>query len=271
MKSVLREVTRLTPEPVIRALVGFDSVQPYDPPTAASVLMRAHGPGGTLRLFYLADADTQSPQASLNIALLPSPPTKMAEITSLYGLNPSPPPAAHERARTTTPIAYSINSGKDAPPGAGATLLGLARTFLEADTVVTMSPVPRLEAWLKESSGHEARGDPESWALLAARHILFADCPVAKFHMKKNGARLDRVNPLADTSDTAAGRLRTAQSRGLMVNYKYSKGSPPGDGGARCSPEVAKFLERHLGDDIHIASLGHGDTLAVSLKTRAKL
>jgi malonyl-CoA decarboxylase len=39
--------------------------------------------------------------------------------------------------------------------------------------------------------------------------------PVARFHLK-NGARLDRINWLADTSETGI-----QQSAGLMANYVY--------------------------------------------------
>jgi len=40
--------------------------------------------------------------------------------------------------------------------------------------------------------------------------------PVARFHLK-NGARLDRINWLADTSATGI-----KQSAGLMANYVYN-------------------------------------------------
>ena len=39
--------------------------------------------------------------------------------------------------------------------------------------------------------------------------------PVARFHLK-DGASLDRLNPMADLSDKGM-----QQSRGLMVNYVY--------------------------------------------------
>ncbi len=42
--------------------------------------------------------------------------------------------------------------------------------------------------------------------------------PVARFHLR-NGARLERINWLADTSDKGLG-----QSAGLMVNYRYLPG-----------------------------------------------
>jgi malonyl-CoA decarboxylase len=41
--------------------------------------------------------------------------------------------------------------------------------------------------------------------------------PVARFHLG-NGARLERINWMADSSDNGL-----AQSAGLMVNYVYDK------------------------------------------------
>ncbi len=57
-----------------------------------------------------------------------------------------------------------------------------------------------------------------------ARYLLEAKAPdgkpgdpVARFHLG-NGARLERVNPAADTSDHAV-----RQSGGVMVNYVYDR------------------------------------------------
>ncbi len=116
-------------------------------------------------------------------------------------------------------------------------------------TFVTLSPVVRFAAWLKreredESSTVLTEADKAALALLdepgwwqdaakaeqlrepvmraAAWYYLRArdkrGLPVdavARFHLG-NGARLERINWLADTSDKAL-----AQSHGLMVNYLY--------------------------------------------------
>jgi malonyl-CoA decarboxylase len=116
-------------------------------------------------------------------------------------------------------------------------------------TFVTLSPVVSFADWLKrertaESSSAVSAADKDLFALLedpswwrdtekaarlqeplmraAAAYFLRARTPrglpldaVARFHLG-NGARLERINWLADTSDKAM-----AQAHGLMVNYLY--------------------------------------------------
>jgi malonyl-CoA decarboxylase len=117
----------------------------------------------------------------------------------------------------------------------------LAREFRHLRTFVTLSPMPRFRAWL-EAQGH-ADGDVplkamfvnRAWSRdadaaatlraplmrLAAHYLLEAKRgkrafdPVAHFHLS-NGARLERLNWLADTS--ARGMREAA---GMMVNYLY--------------------------------------------------
>jgi malonyl-CoA decarboxylase len=117
----------------------------------------------------------------------------------------------------------------------------LAREFRHLRTFVTLSPMPRFRAWL-EAQGH-AEGDVPLKAMFVNRawsrdagtaanlraplmelaaHYLFeakrgarAFDPVAHFHLT-NGARLERINWLADTS--ARGMREAA---GMMVNYLY--------------------------------------------------
>jgi malonyl-CoA decarboxylase len=116
-------------------------------------------------------------------------------------------------------------------------------------TFVTLSPVPSFADWLKRERAEEksaalTEGDKEAFVVLdqpgwwhnpetaaqlqdplmraAAWYYLRArnrrGTPVdavARFHLG-NGARLERINWLADTSDRAM-----AQAHGLMVNYLY--------------------------------------------------
>ncbi len=126
----------------------------------------------------------------------------------------------------------------------------LARETPTLKNFVTLSPVPQFSTWLERTAGND--GDPlqaEARALqealqkadwpeqasegdladiekammpLAAHYFLNAKSadgrpvdPVARFHLG-NGARLERINFLADTSDKS---LREAC--GLMVNYRY--------------------------------------------------
>src|SRR5476651_247851 len=125
----------------------------------------------------------------------------------------------------------------------------ISRDLPKLSTFVTLSPVPNFARWLEreiksESSpaiGESDRAvfsllerphwwtDPEIFTQLedpmlraAAFYYLRAKTPrglpldaVARFHLG-NGARLERINYLADTSDKAI-----AQAQGLMVNYLY--------------------------------------------------
>ena len=119
-------------------------------------------------------------------------------------------------------------------------------------TFVTLSPVVSFADWLKRERANDAStalsaADKELFALLddanwwrdaqkvatleeplmraAAFYFLRARSPrglpvdaVARFHLG-NGARLERINWLADTSERAM-----AQAHGLMVNYQYDLG-----------------------------------------------
>ncbi len=117
----------------------------------------------------------------------------------------------------------------------------LAHEFRHLRTFVTLSPMPRFRAWLESRS--PAGGDVplaamfanRAWSRdagaettlrvplmqLAAHYLLEAKRgtrafdPVEHFHLS-NGARLERINWLADTS--ARGMREAA---GMMVNYLY--------------------------------------------------
>jgi malonyl-CoA decarboxylase len=122
----------------------------------------------------------------------------------------------------------------------------LGKEFPRIRTFASISPVPGFRSWLDEEMAAGA-DHPRSAALLAllaalkkpealreaapevrgelislcARYLLNAKRgnepadPVARFHLR-NGARLERINWLADTSP---GGLQS--SAGIMVNYVY--------------------------------------------------
>jgi len=125
----------------------------------------------------------------------------------------------------------------------------IARENARLSRFVTLSPVPRFAEWLKRERLSEAsrfltpddrvalahldspgwwqsvktRDEVEepllraaAWYFLRVRGSNGAPAdPVARFHLG-NGARLERLNWLADESEKGIG-----QSYGLMVNYLY--------------------------------------------------
>ena len=127
----------------------------------------------------------------------------------------------------------------------------ICREFPKLATFVTLSPVPGFAGWLAREIKTENSTisdsdrirlelierphwwtDPETFGALeeplmraAAWYFLRAKSPrglpldpVARFHLG-NGARLERINWLGDTSEKAI-----AQGLGLMVNYQYDLG-----------------------------------------------
>lgn len=125
----------------------------------------------------------------------------------------------------------------------------ICREMPKLNTFVTLSPVVSFASWLKRERAAEASSvlneadkvalaalDAPGWwrdaetterlkdpmMRAAAWYFLRARSPrglpvdaVARFHLG-NGARLERINWLADTSDKAM-----AQAHGFMVNYQY--------------------------------------------------
>ncbi|HEY5349521.1 MAG TPA: malonyl-CoA decarboxylase [Candidatus Lustribacter sp.] len=119
----------------------------------------------------------------------------------------------------------------------------LTREFRNLRTFVTLSPLPRFREWLETQGGAAGTTDVPLKAMfanrgwsrdasaaatlkapllqLAAHYLLEAKRgkrafdPVANFHLR-NGARLERINWLADTS---ARGMR--ESAGMMANYLY--------------------------------------------------
>jgi malonyl-CoA decarboxylase len=125
----------------------------------------------------------------------------------------------------------------------------ISREFPKLSTFVTLSPVSGFRDWLTRERRSEsstallpsdaralAHLDEPDWfkhpekvaearpvlSALAAHFFLIARTragrpidPVARFHLG-NGARLERIDPMADTSEKAMER-----AYGLMVNYRY--------------------------------------------------
>ena len=152
-------------------------------------------------------------------------------------------------AQATNAIFYSISNCQRGLDGIsfGNALIKrvvqeLAHEFRNLRTFVTLSPMPRFRDWLETQGATGATEVPlkamfanRGWSRdasaaatlsaplmqLAAHYLLEAKRgkrafdPVAHFHLS-NGARLERINWLADTS---AKGMR--ESAGMMANYLY--------------------------------------------------
>jgi len=156
--------------------------------------------------------------------------------------------------RADTAIFYSISNTQDGLRGVsfGSFLLkrvidDLRRDFPRLRHFATLSPLPGFGNWVRTNPAElvaegveldaaalaagawcgdaAARRINEALAQLAARYLVQAKSgrgdkrapldPVARFHLG-NGARIERLNPLGDSSPKGL-----QQSFGMMVNYLY--------------------------------------------------
>jgi len=129
---------------------------------------------------------------------------------------------------TDTAIFYSITNCQRGLAGIsfGSFLIKRVSAHLQNEipqlvTFATLSPIPGFAKWLADQEPIDVTNQAKlqaacaTYLLCAKRKTLPLD-PVARFHLR-NGARLERLNPLGDTS--AKGH---AESHGMLVNYRYS-------------------------------------------------
>ncbi|MDA8232324.1 MAG: malonyl-CoA decarboxylase [Magnetospirillum sp.] len=190
-------------------------------------------------------------------------------------LDPRAPAA--EGADADTAMFYSITNAQKGLAGIsfGSFLIKrvveeVSRDFERVTTFATLSPLPGFRPWLEDQPdfrdgrlGEILRrdgwhGDPAlaqaargALCRLAARYLVLekrpdgkALDPVAHFHLS-NGARLERLDWLADTSPKGL-----AQSSGVMVNYVYEPAAIEanheayaGGGGVAMSAEMRALLK----------------------------
>ncbi|MCC6856900.1 MAG: malonyl-CoA decarboxylase [Microbacteriaceae bacterium] len=198
---------------------------------------------------FFHPALVDEPLIFVEVALTDEIPDAIAPILA-DGREPLPP----EKAKTA--VFYSISNCQRGLAGVsfGSFLIKqvveeIRREFPRLSTFVTLSPVPNFAAWLKRERDAEVSAaltpedqavlanldtsgwwqiprlrDPLQEPLLRAAGYYFMRArnargtpvdSVARFHLG-NGARLERVNWLGDTSERGM-----TQAHGLMVNYRY--------------------------------------------------
>jgi malonyl-CoA decarboxylase len=243
---VLRRIDWSTPAIVLEKIIRYEAVHAIG---GWDDLRRRIDPPDRRCFAFFHPALVDDPVIFVEVALTRDIPSAIAPI-----LATEREVVDADKARTA--VFYSISNCQRGLAGVsfGSFLIKqvaeeINREMPKLSTFVTLSPVTGFAAWLKRECAEEksaaltdgdkaalaaldddgwrfnaqaveALRDPlmraAAWYFLRARNArgLPLD-PVARFHLG-NGARLERINFLADTSDKAV-----EQANGLMVNYLY--------------------------------------------------
>ena len=243
---VLRRIDWSTPAIVLDKIIRYEAVHEI---SDWEDLRRRIDPPDRRCYAFFHPALVDDPLIFVEVALTRDIPDAIAPILS-------PDREVMEPEKMRTAVFYSISNCQRGLAGVsfGNFLIKqvveeICREMPKLSTFVTLSPVTNFTAWLARERAQEnsaalseadkalfaALDDPNwwrdeetaarlqdplmraaAWYFLRARgeRGLPVDA-VARFHLG-NGARLERINWLADTSDKAM-----AQAHGLMVNYLY--------------------------------------------------
>jgi len=239
---VLRRIDWSTPANILEKIIRYEAVheiRDWDD------LRRRIDPVDRRCYAFFHPALLDEPLIFVEVALTEAIPGAIAPL-----LAEDRKPVGIERARTA--VFYSISNTQR---GLGGISFGnflikqvveeLRRELPKLEDFVTLSPVPGFMSWLKKASDVPVSDEDRPWLEhldapdwwtnpdlesqlrsvvepLAAYYFLKARSPkgrpidsVARFHLG-NGARLERINWLGDTSPKG---LR--ESAGIMVNYLY--------------------------------------------------
>ncbi len=243
---VLRRIDWSTPAMILEKIIRYEAVHRI---RSWDDLRRRIDPADRRCYAFFHPALVDEPLIFVEIALTREIPDAVAPILSVQREMETPD-------RTKTAVFYSISNCQRGLAGVSfgnflikQVVQEICRENPKMQTFVTLSPVPDFARWLDrerkdESSLAISAEDREAlagldsqgwWQLAEARELLReplmraaawyflraknrrgmpADS-VARFHLG-NGARLERINWLADATDKGIG-----QSHGLMVNYLY--------------------------------------------------
>jgi malonyl-CoA decarboxylase len=246
---VLRRIDWSTPAIVLDKIIRYEAVHEI---SDWDDLRRRIDPSDRRCYAFFHPALVDDPLIFVEVALTRDIPGAIAPI-----LSPGRDVTDTDKARTA--VFYSISNCQRGLAGVsfGNFLIKqvveeICREMPKLSTFVTLSPATNFADWLARERGQDnsatlseadktlftALDDPNwwrneetaerlqdplmraaAWYFLRARNArgLPVDA-VARFHLG-NGARLERINWLADTSDKAI-----AQAHGLMVNYQYDLG-----------------------------------------------
>lgn len=243
---VLRRIDWQTPAAILEKIIAYEAVHAIE---SWDDLRRRLDPKDRRCFAFFHPSLIDEPLIFVEVALV-------QEISDAIQPLLTEPPKDAAIENPTTAVFYSISNCQDGLKGIsfGHFLIkqvveDLVRELPSLKTFVTLSPVPGFTAWLAGEEGRAvvaALTDDDRTALglvkrarwqtkeratqavrdpllaLAAHYFLAAKRrdgkpvdTVARFHLG-NGARLERINFLADVSDKGM-----AQAHGVMVNYRY--------------------------------------------------
>jgi len=243
---VLRRIDWSTPAIILDKIIRYEAVHEI---SDWDDLRRRIDPSDRRCYAFFHPALVDDPLIFVEVALTRDIPAAIAPILS-------PEREVMEPDKMRTAVFYSISNCQRGLAGVsfGNFLIKqvveeICREMPKLATFVTLSPVTNFAAWLKRERAQDnstalneadkalfaALDEPDWWRVqdMAARlqdplmraaawYFLRArngrGLPVdavARFHLG-NGARLERINWLADTSERAM-----SQGHGLMVNYQY--------------------------------------------------
>ncbi len=243
---VLRRIDWSTPAMILEKIIKYEAVHRIG---SWEDLRRRIDPSDRRCYAFFHPALVDEPLIFVEVALTPEIPDAVAPILSVEREQPDP-------AQIGTAVFYSISNCQRGLTGVSfgnflikQVVQEICRENPKMQTFVTLSPVPDFARWLgremkDESSAAISAEDRETlkgleqdgwWELPEARDPLREPLlraaawyflraknrrglpvdSVARFHLG-NGARLERINWLADVTERGI-----EQSHGLMVNYLY--------------------------------------------------
>jgi malonyl-CoA decarboxylase len=244
---VLRRIDWQTPAVILEKIIAYEAVhaiQGWDD------LRRRLEPADRRCFAFFHPSLVDEPLIFVEVALVNEIPAAIQPLLTLEA------PDRSSGDKPSVAVFYSISNCQDGLRGIsfGNFLIKqvveeLAKEQPQLKTFVTLSPAPMFARWLDRAVADERSGivsEPDRVALqllrdpawieeaeeeeslrpvlmaLAAYYFLSAKSrdsrpvdPVARFHLG-NGARLERINWLADMSDKGQ-----REAHGIMVNYRY--------------------------------------------------
>ena len=244
---VLRRIDWQTPAAILEKIIDYEAVHEIE---TWDDLRRRLDPADRRCFAFFHPSLIDEPLIFVEVALTADIPDSIQSV-----LEEEAPKAGEALARPTTAVFYSISNCQEGLRGIsfGNFLIkqvaeDLVKEIPSLKTFVTLSPMPYFARWLDDTLGKKdpdfvLRAERErlrlleapDWAesadvealkptvlRLAAHYLMLAKAPdgrtldpVARFHLG-NGARLERINWLGDTSPKGM-----REAHGLMVNYRY--------------------------------------------------